>query len=88
MSKNDSKTGMDGSILAIWEREGMKNIGNGKRIKKPIPKFLEKIFLKFTRKNSRFHSQQGPETEMEGDKYSTKKCKTIESGAFFLLPIS
>ena len=31
--KNDSRTGMDGSILAIWEREGMKNIGNGKRIK-------------------------------------------------------
>ena len=34
--------------------------------KNPIPKFLEKIFLKFTRKNSRFHSQQGPEMEMEG----------------------
>ena len=56
--------------------------------KKKQSQISGKNISKIYKNNSRFHSQQGLETEMEGDKYSTKKCKTIESGAFFLLSIS
>ena len=67
MTPMNSRKGMDGSILAIWEQEGMKKNREWQENKrKPIPRFLEKLFPKFTKKNCRFHSQQGPETEMEG----------------------